>query len=163
VANSQTTQDGLTKAITSVSERASLLVREEIELAKAEVKQKVSTLSRGAGVAVAFGVFALFGVIFLLQALAWLLWKLIFSGDDYWGGFLIVAALLFAMAGISAFLANKWLRAKPAPTMATEEAKLIRDTVVQAANPDGASAAAASAAASAASGSNSSTKGVKSK
>ena len=162
MANSNATQDGLTKAITSVSERASLLVREEIELAKAEVKQKVSTLSRGAGVAIAFAVFAIFGVVFLLQALAWLLWKLIFSGDDYWGGFLIVAGLLFAMAAISAFLANKWLRAKPSPTMATEEAKLIRDTVVQAANPEAASAA-ASAVAKSASGSNVSTKGVKSK
>lgn len=162
MASPNSTQDGLTKAITSVSERASLLVREEIELAKAEVRQKVSTLSRGAGVAVAFAVFAVFGVVFLLQALAWLLWKVIFSGDDYWGGFLIVAGLLFAMAGLSAFLANKWLRAKPAPTMATEEAKLIRDTVVQAANPDSSSAAASSAAMSAGE-STSSTKGVKSK
>lgn len=162
MASPNSTQDGLTKAITSVSERASLLVREEIELAKAEVRQKVSTLSRGAGVAVAFAVFAVFGVVFLLQALAWLLWKVIFSGDDYWGGFLIVAGLLFAMAGLSAFLANKWLRAKPAPTMATEEAKLIRDTVVQAANPDASSAAASSAAMSAGE-STSSTKGVKSK
>lgn len=162
MASPNSTQDGLTKAITSVSERASLLVREEIELAKAEVRQKVSTLSRGAGVAVAFAVFAIFGVVFLLQALAWLLWKVIFSGDDYWGGFLIVAGLLFAMAGLSAFLANKWLRAKPAPTMATEEAKLIRDTVVQAANPDASSAAASSAAMSAGE-STSSTKGVKSK
>lgn len=136
MADPKAQQDGLTRAIASVSERASLLVREEIELAKAEVKQKVDTLSRGAGVAVAFAVFAVFGLFFLLEAVAWLLSKLVFGDDNYWGGFLIVAVMLFVLAGISAFLANKWLRAKPAPTMATEEAKLIRDTVVQAAKPD---------------------------
>lgn len=144
MADPKSQQDGLTRAIASVSERASLLVREEIELAKAEVKQKVDTLSRGAGVAVAFAVFAIFGLFFLLEALAWLLSKLLFGGDNYWGGFLVVAAMLFVLAGVSAFLANKWLRAKPAPTMATEEAKLIRDTVVQAAMPDEAGAASAS-------------------
>lgn len=136
MADPKAQQDGLTRAIASVSERASLLVREEIELAKAEVKQKVDTLSRGAGVAVAFAVFAVFGLFFLLEAVAWLLSKLVFGDDNYWGGFLIVAVMLFVLAGVSAFLANKWLRAKPAPTMATEEAKLIRDTVVQAAKPD---------------------------
>ena len=132
-------QDGLTKAIASISERASLLVREEIELAKAEVKQQATTFGRGAGVAIAFAVFAVFGLIFLLEALAWVIADIFFP-DDIWVGFLIVAVLLFALAGVSAFIANKWLRANPKPTMAIGEATKIKETVISGgealANPD---------------------------
>ena len=42
-------------AIAEVSERATLLVREEIELAKAEVSEKASKLIKGAVVGVAAG------------------------------------------------------------------------------------------------------------
>ena len=48
----------LGEIVTEVSEKASLLVREEIELAKAEVTDKVTKLGKGAVVAVAAGVFA---------------------------------------------------------------------------------------------------------
>jgi Putative Actinobacterial Holin-X, holin superfamily III len=44
-------------AIADVSERASVLVREEIELAKAEVTEKATKLVKGAIVGVAAGVF----------------------------------------------------------------------------------------------------------
>ena len=47
----------LGEIVAEVSEKASLLVREEIELAKAEVTDKVSKLTRGAVVAAAAGVF----------------------------------------------------------------------------------------------------------
>ena len=129
MADSHSTQDGLTKALTSISERASLLVREEIELAKAEVKQQATVFGRGAGVAIAFAVFAVFGLIFLLEALAWLISDLFFA-DDIWVGFLIVAILLFVLAGVSAFIANKWLRSNPTPTMAIGEATKIKETVI---------------------------------
>lgn len=122
---------GLAATLGQVSEQAVGLVREEIELAKAEVKIKVEKVSRGLGVAIAAGVFVLVGLMFLLQALAWGLWKLIFGSDDYWGGFLLVALMLFAFGGIAGYLAYRWLQygKKPAPQMAIDEAKLIRDTV----------------------------------
>ncbi|HMW46348.1 MAG TPA: phage holin family protein, partial [Solirubrobacterales bacterium] len=41
-----------------VSERTSNLIREEIELAKTEVSEKVTTLARGSAVGIAAGVFA---------------------------------------------------------------------------------------------------------
>ena len=44
-------------AITEVSERAQLLVREEIELAKTEVTEKATKLVKGAIVGIAAGVF----------------------------------------------------------------------------------------------------------
>ena len=63
----------LGEIVADVSEKASQLVREEIELAKAEVKDKVSKLTRGAVVAAAAGVFLVFGVTMFFHGLAWFL------------------------------------------------------------------------------------------
>ena len=63
----------LAKAITEVTEKAQLLVREEIALAKAEMTEKVSGLVKGAAVGAAAGVFVLFGLIYFLDFIALLL------------------------------------------------------------------------------------------
>src|SRR6202023_215243 len=76
-------------AIAEVSERATLLVHEEIELAKAEVSEKVSKLARGAVVGVAAGVFFLMALIFALVGCAWLLYYYL-PGNQFtyfWGFF----------------------------------------------------------------------------
>jgi uncharacterized membrane protein YqjE len=116
-------------AVQEISERASLLVREEIELAKAEVAEKVNKLIRGAVVGTAAGVFAVFGLSILLNGFAWLLFALFFD-DVYWG-FFIVAGVLFVLAGLSAFLATRWFKggAPPTPDMAIDEAQRIRETL----------------------------------
>ncbi len=56
-------------AISEVSERATLLVREEIELAKTEVTEKVGKLAKGAVVAVAAGIFLVTALFFVLIGL----------------------------------------------------------------------------------------------
>ncbi|MDX6698058.1 MAG: hypothetical protein QOE65_1455 [Solirubrobacteraceae bacterium] len=119
----------IASAVQEISERATLLVREEIELAKAEVAEKVNKLVRGAVVGTAAGIFAVFGLSILLQGLAWLLFALLFD-DVYWG-FFIVAGLLFLLAGLSAFLATRWFKggAPPTPEMAIDEAQRIRQTL----------------------------------
>jgi uncharacterized membrane protein YqjE len=116
-------------AVQEISERASLLVREEIELAKAEVSEKVNKLVRGAVVGTAAGIFAVFGLVILLEGLAWLLFALFFD-DVYWG-FLIVAGGLFVLAGLSAWLAIRWFKggAPPTPDMAIDEAQRIKETL----------------------------------
>ena len=116
-------------AVQEISERASLLVREEIELAKAEVTEKVTKLVRGAVVGTAAGVFAVFGLTILLHGFAWLLFSLFFD-DVYWG-FFIVAGVLFLLAGLSALLAIRWFKggAPPTPDMAIDEAQRIRQTL----------------------------------
>jgi uncharacterized membrane protein YqjE len=116
-------------AVQEISERATLLVREEIELAKAEVAEKVNKLIRGAIVGTAAGVFAVFGVAIVLQGFAWLLYALFFD-DVYWG-FFIVAGAMFVLAGIAAFLANRLFKggAPPTPDMAIDEAQRIRATL----------------------------------
>jgi uncharacterized membrane protein YqjE len=116
-------------AVQEISERASLLVREEIELAKAEVSEKFNKLLRGTVVGMAAGVFAIFGVAILLHGFAWLLYDLFFD-QIYWG-FFIVAGALFVLAGLAAFLAVRWFRggAPPTPDMAIDEAQRIRQTL----------------------------------
>ena len=113
--------------VAEVSEKASLLVREEIELAKAEVTDKVSKLGKGAGVGAAAGVFAIFGITMLFHTLAWLLNDL-FGFNVLWPGFLIVTIFLFVLAAIAGFLALRFFKkgAPPTPDLAIEEAKLTR-------------------------------------
>ncbi len=124
---SDSQSESFATAVTEVTERVSVLVREEIELAKAEVTEKVSSLARGAAAVAAGAVFGIFAVVFGLLTLAWGLNDLI---GHLWPGFLIVFVLLLAGAA-GAFL-FAWRNLKvgaPAPTMALEEAKKIRETV----------------------------------
>src|SRR3954449_9837666 len=98
----------LAKAITEVTERAQLLVREEIALAKAELSEKISGLAKGAAVGAAAGVFILAGLIYFLHFLALLIWQLIDNGGtSYWIGYLIVAGVLFLVGGVAGFLAAR--------------------------------------------------------
>jgi uncharacterized small protein (DUF1192 family) len=122
--------DNLATAVTEVSERVSVLVREEIELAKAEVAQKVSSLARGAAAVAAGAVFGVFAVVFVFFTIAWGLDAIIDGAGDIWVGFLIVTAVLLA-ATVGAFL-FAWRKLRvgaPTPKMAIDEAKKIRETV----------------------------------
>lgn len=104
-------------------------MREEIELAKAEVSEKVNKLIRGTVVGTAAGIFAVFGLVILLEGLAWLLFALFFD-DVYWG-FFSVAGGLFLLAGLAAWLAIRWFKsgAPPTPEMAIDEAQRIKNTL----------------------------------
>jgi hypothetical protein len=124
---SQPQQIGHTVA--EISEKASLLVREEIELAKAEISLKAKLLGKGAAVAAAAGVFAVLGLIFLLHTVAWfLVWLL---DSEIYIGFLITTGILFLFAGLAGFLGIRWIKkgAPPTPDMAIDEAKRIKETV----------------------------------
>jgi len=113
-----------------VSERVSFLVREEIELAKAEVTEKATSLIKGSVVGIAAGVFVLLGLAMLMHAIAWLLNDLFF-GDTVWLGFLVEAAMWFVVAGIAGFVAFKAVKAgaPPTPDMAIEEGKEIKEAL----------------------------------
>jgi H+/Cl- antiporter ClcA len=119
-------EKSLGDVVADVSEKASLLVREEIELAKAEVRDKVSKLAKGAGVAVAAGVFLVFGVTMLFHALSWFLTDLI--DEPPWVGYAIVTGLLVLLAAFAGLLALRFIKrgAPPTPQLAIEEAKRTR-------------------------------------
>jgi Putative Actinobacterial Holin-X, holin superfamily III len=125
-------QPNLVQAIQDVSEKAQLLVREEIELAKAEVITKATKLGKGAAVAAAAGVFVLGALVMILFGLAYFFyWLIPFPGGQPFWGFFTVAALLLLLAALAGYLAMRAFKAgsPPAPTMAIQEAKLIKDTV----------------------------------
>jgi len=124
-----TAEKSLGDIVGEVSDKASLLVREEIELAKAEVRDKVSKLARGAGVAIAAGVMLVFALMIFLHALAWFFNDLLDIETALWAGFGIVAGILVLLAAIAGLLALRWLRrgAPPVPELAIEEAKRTRE------------------------------------
>jgi hypothetical protein len=123
----------LATAITEVSERATLLVREEIELAKAEVTEKAMRLVKGAVVGVVAGVFLVTALFFALIGLAFLLYFELPIGNDFtfFWGFFAMAVILVLLGVIAGFLAAKAVKAgaPPTPKMAIDEAKKIRETV----------------------------------
>src|SRR3954447_16013820 len=93
----------LGEIVNEVTAKASLLVKEEIELAKAEVTQKVKRLGIGAGLAAVAGAFLLFFLIFFLHMLA-------LGFSDWfslkpWVGYAMVCVLLLVFAALLGFVA----------------------------------------------------------
>jgi uncharacterized membrane protein YqjE len=129
MADNQTSD--LAQAIQEVSQRASLLVREEIELAKAEMAEKAKRLVVGAVAGTIAGVFAIGALIYLLHAVAWLVWQLTGTRDSFWIGFAVVGVALLIFGAIAGLLAVRFIKRAmpPAPKMAIEEGRLIRETV----------------------------------
>jgi len=120
-------RDSLAAAVTEVSEKLSVLVREEIELAKTEVVGKATSLARGAAAAAVGAVFGVFALIFILLTIAW---GINAATSSLWIGFAVVMVLLILLTAFAFLFAWRKLRVgAPAPTMAVEEAKKIRDTV----------------------------------
>ena len=118
----------LGEIVAEVSEKASLLVRQEIELAKAEVSGKVSKLTKGAVVGAAAGVFLIFGITMFFHGLAWFLNDAFNWEDNNWAGFAVVTGILFLLGIFAALLALRLFKkgSPPTPEMAIEEAKKTR-------------------------------------
>jgi len=119
----------LAQALQDVTQRAEVIVREEIELAKTEVTVKVTKLAKGAAIGAAAGVFVLGGLIYFLHFAAWGLADIL--GNDVWLGYLIVSVVLFILAATAGLLARRFVKGgtPPMPEMAIEEAQRVRDTV----------------------------------
>jgi uncharacterized membrane protein YqjE len=119
-------------AITDVTERLTVLFREEIELAKAEMTEKATKLARGAIVAAAAGIFVVMALVFALNGFAWLLYYVLpVATFAYFWGFFAMAVILLALGALAGFIAARAVKkgSPPTPQMAIEEARLIRETV----------------------------------
>jgi putative superfamily III holin-X len=118
--------------IVEVTDRASALIREEIELAKAELTEKAGKLARGAIVGAAAGVFIATGVLFVLIGFAYLLYYYLPGNQfTFFWGFFAMAFILIVLGALAGVLAAAAVRrgTPPMPDMAIEEARKIRETV----------------------------------
>jgi uncharacterized membrane protein YqjE len=118
--------------VSDVSAQTSTLVREEIELAKAEISEKVNQLVRGSALAIIGGVFALAALMLIMHGVAWLLNDLVF--DNFWLGFFVEAGLFIVVGAIAVLIAVRAFKrgAPPTPDAAIEEAKLTRERLERA-------------------------------
>src|SRR5919202_2405907 len=122
----------LGEIVTDVTQKAQLLVREEIELAKAEVTQKVSKLAKGGAFFAGAGILGVFGLIYFFHFLAhgfadWFSLKV-------WVGYAIVTLILFVVDGLLALLGLRSIKkgTPPVPELAIEEAKKTRAVLEEA-------------------------------
>src|SRR3954452_25566156 len=122
----------LGEIVSEVTAKASLLVKEAIELAKAEVAQKAKRLGLGARLAGRAGAFLLFFLIFCLHMLA------LGFADWFdlkpWVGYAIVCILLLLFAGVLGLIARRLFKkgSPPVPQMAIDEAKKTRAAIEEA-------------------------------
>jgi hypothetical protein len=123
--------ENIAAAITEISERATLLIRDEIALARAEISAKLRKILTGAVVGVVAGVFIVVAGMFVLEGLAWLFYYELFPAGQVFWGFFMMAGVLLLFAALGGVLAFKAMRrgSPPAPTMAIDEARKIREAV----------------------------------
>jgi len=132
--NGDTAEKTLGDVVGDVSTKASLLIREEIELAKTEMAEKAKSLAKGSAVAISAGVMVVFALIYFFEALAWFFNDLFDTvNTSPWLGFIIVFGLLFIIAAIAGMIGVRWIKrgAPPTPDLAIEEAKRTRAEILE--------------------------------
>jgi hypothetical protein len=117
--------------IGQLTEQISRLVRDEARLAQAEVTQKAKKLGVGAGLFGGAGLVAFFGLAALITAVILALALVL----PDWLAALIVAVVLFAVAGVLALVGKKDVQkgSPPVPTEAISSVKTDIATVKESA------------------------------
>lgn len=124
-------ETALADAIQRITASSEALVRDQVELAKLEVQQKVKTLGRGAVVGAAAGVFLLGALVLILHGMAWLAWYVLFPDDTFFLGFFLVAFLLILTAALAGFIASRAFKkaSSPVPEVALAELRTTQETI----------------------------------
>ncbi|WCD93834.1 MULTISPECIES: phage holin family protein [unclassified Microbacterium] len=108
-----------------VSRDISTLMRQEVALAKAELKESAAKSAKGAGLMGAAGYGALMAVFFLSMALWWALGTLIGGG---WSG--VIVAIIWALIALVLFLVGRGqLQEVDGAPQTVETLKEIPDTL----------------------------------
>ena len=106
---------------TELSQETTTLVRQEVQLAKAELTQSATEAARGIGMLVAGGAVAYAGLFFLLLAIVF---GLIEAGWDAWLSALVVGLVVVALGAILVLRARESLKpANLAPRRTIETLK----------------------------------------
>jgi uncharacterized membrane protein YqjE len=128
---SQSSEPSTGELISDLTTQISRLVRDEARLAQVEVAQKAKRLGVGAGLFGGAGLFAFFGLAALITTAILLLDLLL----PAWLAALIVAVVLFAVAGVLALVGKKDVQkgSPPVPTQAIASTKTDIQTVKESA------------------------------
>jgi uncharacterized membrane protein YqjE len=129
-----TAEKSLGEIVSEVSGKASLLRREEVELARAEVTEKVRRLAQGAAIGAAAGVFLLFALIYFLHFVALIIDDALNVTTGWWIGYVIVTGALVLLAALAGLIAVTLFKkaSPPKPELAIEEAKKTRAVLEEA-------------------------------
>jgi putative superfamily III holin-X len=119
--------NGIVRATREVVGRARSVARLQVELALAEIKQKLARIGIGLGLTAGAALFALYAVGFLFAAAA----AGLATAIPLWASLLIVGVVLVMIACLLVALAIRSFRAgaPPVPKHAIEEAKVTTETV----------------------------------
>lgn len=105
-ANTGASERTVGQLVADASSDLSHIIKDEIDLAKIEVKSDVQKAGKGGAMLAAAGVVALFMLGFLLTAAAWGLYA---AGLSRWLSFLIVAIVLMIVAAVLGLMGKKEL------------------------------------------------------
>jgi uncharacterized membrane protein YqjE len=123
----ETRDQSVSELVQRASNQAAALVRDEIKLAQLELQDKGKRAGIGAGMFGGSGLFALYG----LGALVATAILALATAVDSWLAGLIVAVVLFAVAGILALTGKKQVEqaTPPAPEQAIDSVKTDVDQI----------------------------------
>ena len=122
-------EKSLGELVAAATKDRSLLVQQEVALAKVEIKKEVAAAGKGAGMFGGAGLTGRFALIFLSISLAY---AISWFGIGLGWGFFIVGMLYLVVAGVLALLGKKQISkvGPPAKTIAT-----VKDDVAWAKHP----------------------------
>lgn len=120
------TEPGIVELVRSAAADTTELVRQQIELTKAEVKENVRTAGSSFGLLAVGGAVVGMGGIFLLVTLAYVLVQL---GLPTWAGFGIVTLLLFLIGGILLIIGAKRAKTVHGPERAMAALDATKSTL----------------------------------
>ena len=122
-------EKSLGELVATATKDLSVLVQQEVALAKTEIKKEVAAAGKGAGMFGGAGVTGLFALIFLSISLAY---AISWFGIGLGWGFFIVGMLYLVVAAVLALLGKKQISkvGPPAKTIAT-----VKDDVAWAKHP----------------------------
>ncbi len=121
------TDQGVGAAAKEVAERASSIVRLELELAAMELRRKIVALGFGVGFAIGAAVFLLFALGFAFATVA----AAFATGMSTWLALLITTGILLALVAVLGVLALAKIKkgTPPVPEQAIREAKLTTEAL----------------------------------
>jgi hypothetical protein len=123
--DAQAQNQSVGELFSDVTKDVSLLIRQEVELAKAELRESAGRAGKGAGELTGAAVTGYFGLLFLSLALWWAIGNEI---GRSWSA-LIIGALYAIVAGVLASMGRKDLKTVQGLPQTTATAKKIPDAM----------------------------------